>query len=158
MSGEFRISAVALDERVRGHLSPEIEAEREVAIRELLAENYFCPIGSPGGPYELTIGIEDCRLVLNLFLKDGTPHGTALLSISPYRRIIAQYFRICESFAFADGGGRTPEQTEAIDMARRALHDDGSKLLMDRLKGKVEMDMETARRLFTLICMLHLKG
>lgn len=158
MSGNFRIAAVALDERVKGRLTPEIEAEREVAIRDLLADNHFHPVGSPGGPYELTIGIEDNRLALNLFLQDGTPHGTALLSISPYRRIIAQYFRMCESFAFADGGGRTPEQTEAIDMARRALHDDGSKLLMERLTGKVEMDLETARRLFTLICMLHLKG
>lgn len=157
-TGDFRISAVALDERVRGRLTPEIEAERAVAIRDLLAENHFRPLGSPGGPYEITLGIEDNRLVFNLFLQDGSPHGTAMLSISPYRRIIMQYFRLCESFAFADGGGRTPEQTETIDMARRSLHDEGSKLLMERLTGKVEMDLETARRLFTLICMLHLKG
>ena len=154
----FRIGAVVLDERIKGQLRPEIAAERDAAIHDLLTENHFRPIGSPGGPYHLTIGIEDNRLVLNLFLADGTPHGTAFLSISPYRRIVSKYFRLCESFALADGGAQTPGQMEAIDMARRSLHDEGAHLLKDRLDGKVEMDLDTARGIFTLICMLHLKA
>lgn len=154
----FRISAVALDERVRGALRADIAAERDAAIRDLVLVNYFRPIGSPGGPYQLSIGIEDNRLVFNLFLEDGSPHGTAFLSISPYRRIVGQYFRMCESMGMGEGGVQTAEQMEAIDMARRALHDDGAKLLKSRLDGKVDMDIDTARGLFTLICMLHLKG
>lgn len=154
----FRISAIALDERIKGALRPEIAAERDVTIRDLLTENHFRPVGSPGGPYQLTLGIEDGRLVFNLFLEDGTPHGTAFLSISPYRRIVAKYFRLCESFGMSAGGAAPPEQMEVLDMARRALHDEGAKLLKSRLEGKVEMDIDTARGLFTLICMLHLKG
>ena len=158
MTGDFRIVSVALDERVKGRLTPQIEAERQSAIHDLLAENHFHPIGSPGGPYQLSLGIEDNRLVLNLFLENGEPHGTAYLSISPYRRIVLDYFKLCESFGRATGGGRTPEQIEALDMGRRGLHDEGARLLLERLKGKIEMDLDTARRLFTLICVLHLKG
>lgn len=154
----FRISAVALDERVKGALRPEIAVERDAAIHDLLTENYFRPVGSPGGPYQLTIGIEDNRLMFNLFLGDGTPHGTAFLSISPYRRIVGQYFRMCESMGLSDDGVINPEQLEALDMARRSLHDEGALLLKSRLEGKVEMNLDTARSLFTLICMLHLKG
>lgn len=157
-AGDFRISAVALDERVKGALRPDIAVERDAAVHDLLLENHFHPVGSPGGPYRLTIGVEDNRLALNLFLEDGTPHGTALLSISPYRRIAAAYFRLCESLGLSASGVQTAEQIEAIDMARRAQHDEGAKLLMERLHGKVEMDIGTARGLFTLICMLFLKG
>jgi uncharacterized protein (UPF0262 family) len=158
MPGEYRIAAVSLDQRVKGTLTPAIEQERETAIRDLCEKNYFQPVGSPGGPYELMLRIKDNRLVLSLFLQDGTPHGTAYLSISPYRRIVLDYFKLCESYGMAAGGGRPPEQIEALDMGRRALHDEGAKLLLDRLKGKIEMDIDTARRLFTLICVLHLKG
>jgi uncharacterized protein (UPF0262 family) len=154
----FRISAVALDRRVGGRLRAGLAVERDAAIHDLLTENHFRPIGSPGGPYHLTIGVEDNRLVLNLFLENGTPHGTAFLSISPYRRIILDYFRLCDSFGLAEGGGCGPDRIEALDMARRSLHDEGAKLLRERLAGKVEMDLDTARGIFSLICLLHLQG
>lgn len=152
MSGDFRLCALAIDPRTRERMSPDCVAECDLAIRELLEENRFQVIGSPGGPYQLTLAIEEGRLMLNVFLTDGTPHGTAILSISPYRRIVGQYRRQCESFGMSSGGAMTPEQIEALDMGRRALHDDGARLLTERLDGKVAMDLPTARSLFTLIC------
>jgi uncharacterized protein (UPF0262 family) len=149
--GAYRIASLALDPRTVERLTVQAKVECDIAIRELLEVNEFHLVGSPGGPYQLGLGVEGGRLVFNLFLEDGTPHGTALLSISPYRRIIMQYRRQCESFEYATGGARTPEQIEALDMGRRALHDEGARLLVERLSGKVEMDFATARGLFTLI-------
>jgi uncharacterized protein (UPF0262 family) len=151
-TGDYRIVSVALDPRTVERLTPEAKLECDIAIRDLVEDaNSFRLIGSPGGPYQLGLGVEENRLVLNVFLTNGEPHGTAMLSISPYRRIIMQYRRQCDSFAFNSGGAMTPEQLEALDMGRRALHDDGARLLMDRLTGKVEMDLTTSRKLFTLI-------
>lgn len=152
MGPMFRISAIALDPRIRGSLSPAQIAECDIAIRDLLLENTFQPVGSPGGPYQLSISLEDSHLVLQLFLEDNTPHGTAILSATPYRRKVAQYVRLCEALASAHGEARLPDQIEAIDMARRAVHNAGAELLMERLSGKVVMDTTTARGLFTLIC------
>lgn len=151
MGPVFRISAIALDSRIRARLSAEHISECDIAIRDLLTENMFRPVGSPGGPYQLSFNLEDGHLVLQLFLEDNSPHGTAILSATPYRRRVAEYVRLCDALAAAHGEARLPDQIEAIDMARRAVHNAGADLLTERLSGKVEMDTATARGLFTLI-------
>jgi uncharacterized protein (UPF0262 family) len=154
---DFRLSAITLDEHSVVQRSRAIEQEREVAIYDLLEANQFKPEGSSGGPYHLTLGVEETRLALDIFLEDGTPYGKVLLSLAPLRRTIKDYFLVCESYYKAI---RTapPHQIEALDMARRALHDEGARELRERLEGKVETDLDTARRLFTLICALHWRG
>jgi uncharacterized protein (UPF0262 family) len=151
--GDYRIESVAIDPRTAERLTAEARCECDVAIRDLVESGggVFRLIGSPGGPYQLMLGLDEGRLAFNVFLRDGSPHGTAILSISPYRRIVAQYRRQCDSFALSSGGALAPEQIEVLDMGRRALHDEGARLLMERLAGKVEMDLATARGLFTLI-------
>jgi uncharacterized protein (UPF0262 family) len=149
--GDYRIDGVAIDPRTAARMSEASKSECGQTIHDLLTGNAFRLIGSPGGPYQLMLGIEEGRLALQVFLADGTPHGTAILSVSPYRRIVAAYRRQCESFALSVGGAMSPEQIEALDMGRRALHDEGARLLTERLAGKVEMDLATARGLFTLI-------
>ncbi|MEJ1970531.1 MAG: UPF0262 family protein [Rhizomicrobium sp.] len=153
----FRLCAITLDERSIVRRTREIEQERDIAIYDLLEANSFRPEGSHGGPYRLVLGIEESRLVFEIHLEDGTAHGKIMLSLTPFRRVIKDYFMICDSYYKAI---RTapPSQIEALDMGRRALHDEGSALLQERLKGKVEVDHDTARRIFTLICVLHLKG
>ena len=155
--GRFRIAAITLDERSVVRRTREVEQEREIAIYDLLEENSFEPMGSPGGPYQLILGSEENRLVFDIRLEDGTEHGRIMLSLSPLRRVIKDYFVVCESY-FAAIRTAPPSQIEALDMGRRGLHNDGSTLLKERLKGKIEIDFDTARRLFTLICVLHLKG
>jgi uncharacterized protein (UPF0262 family) len=153
---DYRIADIALDKSSLTKRSREVEHEREIALHDLLEKNYFHPKGSPGGPYHLLLSIAENRLVFDIKLKGGVGHGRLLLSLTPFRRVVKEYFHVCESYyaAVCDGRGA---QIEAIDMGRRGLHDDGAKLLQDRLKGKIEMDFDTARRLFTLICVLHLK-
>ncbi|HVZ70349.1 MAG TPA: UPF0262 family protein [Rhizomicrobium sp.] len=153
----FRIVAITLDERSVVRRTREVEQEREIAIYDLLEENRFEPVGSPGGPYQLILGSEENRLVFDVRLEDGTEHGRIMLSLTPFRRVIKDYFVVCESY-FAAIRTAPPSQIEALDMGRRGLHDEGSELLKERLKGKIEIDFDTARRLFTLICVLHLKG
>lgn len=153
----FRLEKIALDEHSVLRRSPEIEDEKAVAIRDLLEENHFQPQGSPGGPYHLHLGIAESRLVLAIALGDGQPHGRIALSLTPFRRVVHDYFLVCESY-YAALREASPTQIEALDMGRRGLHNEGSELLTERLKGKVDLDFETARRLFTLICVLHLKG
>ncbi len=153
----FRIAELVLDERTVMRRSPDVEHERKVAIFDLLEENSFAPIGSDGGPYLLHLAIEENRLVFDIRLDGGTPHGKIMLSLTPFRRIIKDYFMICESYYDAIKTA-APAQIEAIDMGRRGLHNEGSELLKERLAGKVEMDFDTSRRLFTLICVLHIKG
>ena len=152
----FRISAITLDEKSVVAVNRQIEQEREVAISDILENNVFHPAGSPGGPYHLSLSVEENRLVLNIAPQEGTPLRTTL-SLNPFRSIIRDYFLICDSYYKAI---RTapPQQIEALDMGRRALHDEGSALLKKRLEEKIETDFDTARRLFTLICVLHLKG
>lgn len=155
--GQFRLIHVELDEDSLVSRNPDVEHERRVAVFDLLESNHFRPDGSPGGPYRLRLSIEDGRLVFDISDADGGPHGRIILSLTPFRRIIKDYFMICESY-YAAIKTAAPSQIEAIDMGRRALHNEGSEILMERLKGKVEICFDTARRLFTLICALHARG
>lgn len=154
---KFRLVAVTLDEASIGRQSPDVEHERAVAIYDLIEENTFVPLGHPGGPYALQIGLAESRLLFDIRLADGSPVMAHLLSLSPFRRIVKDYFMICDSYYKAIRTA-SPSQIEAIDMGRRGLHNEGSDLLMERLKEKVEVDFDTARRLFTLLTVLHWKG
>jgi uncharacterized protein (UPF0262 family) len=156
MTGVYRIVEIDLDKASVAERGPDVEHERRIAIFDLLEENRFQPAGSPGGPYKLRLGLEENRLVFDVALEDGAPHGKVILSLTPMRRVIKDYFFVCESYHQAIRTA-SPSQIEAIDMGRRGLHNEGSQILMERLNGKIETDMDTARRLFTLICALHLK-
>ncbi len=157
MTDSFHLTAITLDERSIVRRTREIEQERDIAIYDLIEANSFKPEGSPGGPYKLILGVEDNRLTFDIRLEDDSPHGKIMLSLTPLRRVIKDYFLICDSYYKAIRNA-PPSQIEALDMGRRGLHDEGSVLLRERLKGKVELDHDTARRIFTLICVLHLKG
>jgi len=154
---DFRLTAITLDEHSVVHRSRAIEQEREVAIFDLLEQNSFRLEGSDHGPYHLTLGLEENRLVLDVALEDGSPHGKVHLSLTPLRKVVKDYFLICENYYKAI---RTapPHQIEALDMARKTLHDEGARELQKRLEGKVETDFDTARRLFTLVCVLQMRG
>ena len=156
-SSPFRLFAVELDEQTVVRRTREIEQEREIAIYDLLEGNHFRPESSPGGPYRLVLGIEENRLVFEMKLESGEAHGRVMLALTSFRRIIKDYFLVCGSY-FKAIRNAPPSQIEALDMGRRGLHNEGSELLRERLKGKIEVDFDTARRLFTLICVLHLKG
>lgn len=153
----FRIAGIELDEKTVVRRTRQIEQEREIAIYDLLESNSFAPAGSEGGPYKLVLSIEENRLVFDIRLVDETAHGRVMLSLTPFRRVIKDYFLICDSY-FKAIRQAPPQQIETLDMSRRGVHDEGSALLRERLKGKIEVDSDTARRLFTLICVLHLKG
>jgi uncharacterized protein (UPF0262 family) len=158
MSDEtFRIANIVLDESTAVRRTREIEQEREIAIYDLLEANTFKPNGSPGGPYNLVLSVEDNKLVFDIHLEDDSEHGKVMLSLTPLRKVIKDYFLICESY-FKAIRTAPPSQIEALDMGRRGLHNEGSDILRERLNGKIELDSDTARRLFTLICVLHLKG
>jgi uncharacterized protein (UPF0262 family) len=152
-----RLVAVTLDESSIGRSGSDVEHERAVAIYDLLESNTFAPEGRARGPFKLHLSITGNRLVFDIRRANGTPVTAHLLSLSPLRRIVKDYFMICDSY-YAAIRTATPERIEAIDMGRRALHDEGSELLMERLKHKVRVDFDTARRLFTLICVLHWRG
>ena len=153
----YRIVDLVLDETSVVRRSPDVEHERKVAIFDLLEENLFVPVGSDGGPYRLRLSVEENRLIFDIRLESDEEHGKVMLSLTPFRRIIKDYFLICESYYDAIKSA-APAQIEAIDMGRRGLHNEGSTLLKERLSGKIDMDFDTARRLFTLICVLHIKG
>ena len=157
MTDMFRLTAVHLDESAGVSRSRELEQEREIAIYDLLQINSFVPETSTGGPYALRLAIIENRLLFDIALEDGTQHGRVILSLSPFRKIIKDYFLICESYYAAVRDAR-PSAVEALDMGRRGLHNEGATLLTDRLKGKIGVDFDTARRLFTLICALHWRG
>ncbi|HEY4275187.1 MAG TPA: UPF0262 family protein [Rhizomicrobium sp.] len=152
---DHRISAIALDEKSVVSRTPAIEQEREVAISDLLEKNRFKPEGSATGPYRLALSVKENRLVFDIEREEGSRVGQILLSLSPFRGIVKDYFLVCDSYYRAI---RTapPSQIESLDMGRRAVHNEGTTLLLERLGSKVETDFETARRLFTLICVLHL--
>jgi len=152
-----RLTSVTLDEASLGSSNDEIEHERRVAIYDLIEENQFRPNGHDGGPYTLQLGISGNRLVFDIRLTDGTPVVAHMLSLAPFRRLVKDYFTVCDSY-YAAIRTATPDRIEALDMGRRALHDEGSRLVMERLKRKVDLDFDTARRLFTLITVLHWKG
>jgi uncharacterized protein (UPF0262 family) len=154
--GAFRLTDVTLDESI-GRSTPDVEHERAVAIFDLLEENSFAPEGHAGGPYHLKLSLVDQKLVLTVTTEAGEPVATHILSLTPFRRIIKDYFMICESYYQAIRSS-TPSQIEAIDMGRRGIHNEGSQTLQDRLKGKIGIDFDTARRLFTLVCVLYWRG
>lgn len=148
---------VELDESI-GRSTPDIEHERAVAIFDLIEENSFQPVNDDGnGPYKLKLSLVDARLVFAVSREDGTEVVTHILSLTPFRRIVKDYFMICESYYEAIRTS-SPSQIEAIDMGRRGLHNEGSQTLMDRLAGKLDVDFDTARRIFTLVCVLHWRG
>src|SRR5258707_4601672 len=152
-----RLVAVTLDESSIGRSGPDIEHERAVAIYDLIEENSFAPAGNARGPFKLHLSLTGNRLVFDIRRANDTPVMAHLLSLTPLRRIVKDYFMICDSY-YAAIRTATPERIDALDMGRRALHDEGSQLLMERLKHKVRVDFDTARRLFTLICVLHWRG
>jgi uncharacterized protein (UPF0262 family) len=152
-----RLVAITLDEDSIGRGTPDVEHERQIAIYDLLERNHFALQDHDGGPYALRLSVADGKLSLGVSLADGTPCMTHILSLTPLRRIVKDYFMICDSY-YAAIRTATPSQIESIDMGRRSLHNEGSDLLINRLDGKIEVDFETARGLFTLISVLLWKG
>lgn len=151
-----KIIDLALDEHSVLRRNPDIEHERTIAITDLLADNYFAPHGATG-PFRLSLGIKDNRLVLDINDTGSQSVDQLVLPLTALRRHVKDYFTICESY-YAALKRANPAQIEAIDMGRRGLHNEASELLRERLADRVEMDLATARRLFTLICVLHIKA
>ena len=142
--------------------TPEIEQERKVAMFDLMEDNSFAlpkreDREVPQGPFRLGLSIKERRLVFDLKLEDETPAGEFHLSLGPFRQVVKDYFQICESY-FDAVKNMPPSQIETIDMARRGIHNEGARVLQERLEGKADVDTDTARRLFTLICVLHFGG
>lgn len=149
--------AVTLDEASIERGNPDVEHERAVAVYDLLQENVFAPVNGPDGPYRLVLSIQENRLVFQIHDEGGRHIVSHMLSLTPLRKVVKDYFLICESY-FNAIRHASPAQIEAIDMGRRGVHDEGSRILAERLEGKIEVDHDTARRLFTLVCALHFKG
>lgn len=154
--GAHQIVKIELDERSLAPATADIEHERKVAIYDLIEENVFRPIGAGEGPFELYLSNVERRLVFDVRREGGEPLGQVHLSMTPFRKIIKDYFLLCESYYDAIRNA-APAQIETIDMARRAMHDEGSEILTERLADKIEIDKNTARRLFTLICSFHMR-
>ena len=152
-----RICDISLDEHSVVRRNPDVEHERAVAIYDLLEDNVFAPAGHDGGPYHLHISIAENRLQFDIRDEAQGPIAAVTLPLLPFRRIVKDYFAVCETYYHAIRTA-SPSKIEAIDMGRRGLHNEGSELLRERLGGKVEVDFPTARRLFTLICVLHIRG
>jgi uncharacterized protein (UPF0262 family) len=152
-----RLVNVILDERTLVRRRPEVEHERLVAIEDLIENNRFVPVGDYQGPYILHVRVEGQRLIFGIHTESDRPLGEIVLLLTPLRQIVRDYFIICESY-FDSIRNAPPHKIEAIDMGRRGLHDEGSRMLRERLAGMVEIDFATARRLFTLICVLHARG
>ncbi|MES2054872.1 MAG: UPF0262 family protein [Pseudomonadota bacterium] len=156
-----RIIAVALDERTILWRSADIEQERRIAIFDLIEGNHFAPQrdypDDYAGPYKIELAVEEGRLAIAINRDDDTHLETYILGLGRFRRPIKDYFAICDSYYQAIRNA-TPTQIETVDMARRGIHNEAAELLKERLEGKIEIDFDTARRLFTLICVLHIKG
>jgi len=156
-----RIIDILLDEKTIVWRSADIEQERRIAIFDLLEGNHFCPLRTHddgyAGPYRLRLSVEEGRLALQIDREDGTPLEALILGMARFRRPIRDYFAICDSY-FQAIKVSTPAQIETIDMARRGIHNEAAELLKEKLDGKIDIDFDTARRLFTLICVLHIKG
>ena len=157
MSDRNHLVAVTLDEASLGRGSADQEHERAVAIYDLIERNHFALPDFDGGPYAVHLALVERRLAFEVKSADGAPVVTHHLSLTPLKRIIKDYEMVCDSY-YAAIRTATPSQIEAIDMGRRGLHDEAAVLLVERLSNKVEIDNETARRLFTLIYALHWKG
>lgn len=160
-SSTQRIAHIALDEETILWRNADIEQERRVAIYDLIEENIFKPVRSAQrgakGPYRLKLGVHDGRLAMEIADESEEVLETLIIGLARFRRPIREYFAICDSYYQAIRKA-TPAEIETIDMARRGLHNNAAELLVERLEGKVETDFATARRLFTLICVLHIKG
>jgi uncharacterized protein (UPF0262 family) len=152
-----RIAEITLDERTVIRRSPEIERERATAIADLVHANQFSPASGLAGPFRVRLATSEGRLAMEIAALGNATGETIALPLRPFARIIKDYFLVCESYSKALRNTNLA-QVEAIDMGRRGLHDEGAALLIDRLAGKVAIDHDTARRLFTLICVLHLKA
>ncbi len=156
-ASDLRIAKITLDERTVVRRNADIEHERALAITDLLHDNSFAPTTGAGGPFDLRLGIEENRLVFDIGGADASARERVLLPLTPFRRIVKDYFLVCESYYNAVRSAN-PARIEAIDMGRRALHDEGSEQLRDCLAERVRVDFNTARRLFTLLCVLHIRG
>lgn len=152
-----KLIAITLDDASIGRGAPEQEHERAIAIYDLIESNSFTVPGHDGGPYTLQVGLRSNQLMLDIRDAAGLPVIAHLLSLSPFRRVVKDYFLVCESY-YAAIKTSSAAQIEAIDMGRRGLHDEAAGLLIERLNGKIDVDFDTARRLFTLITALHWKG
>jgi uncharacterized protein (UPF0262 family) len=152
-----RIVAIEIDEKSLAPAGPDADQERKVAIFDLLEGNVFKVVGHDGGPYNVVLSLADNRLVFDVSEQDGSAVRKLLLSLTTLRRVIKDYFMICDSYYDAIRSS-TPGQIEAIDMGRRGLHNEGSQILTEKLADKVEVDHDTSRRLFTLVCALHARG
>jgi uncharacterized protein (UPF0262 family) len=155
MAGDPRIIDIQLDERTIIWRNPDVEQERRIAIFDLLEANHFDAAGQEG-PFRILLRVEDNRLAIDLKDEEGEPLETIRLGLARFRRPIRDYFAICESY-FRAVRSDNPKGMEAIDMARRALHNEAAELLIECLDGRIALDFDTARRLFTLICVLHIK-
>lgn len=160
-SGDQRIAKIDLDEETIIWRNADIEQERRIAIFDLIEENTFKPVRASergaSGPYHLRLAVRDGRLLMTIADMEGETLEELLLGLARFRRPIREYFAICDSYYQAIRKA-TPGEIETIDMARRGIHNRAAELLLERLEGKVETDFATARRLFTLICVLHIKG
>ena len=156
-----RIISIELDEGSIVWRNPDVEQERRVAIFDLIEDNKFVPqrghADGYAGPYRLMLRVEDGRLIFEISREDGSPLEAIILGLGRFRRPIRDYFAICDSYYQAIRQA-SPQQIETIDMARRGIHNEAAELLKERLDGKIAVDFDTARRLFTLICVLHIKG
>lgn len=152
-----RLVSVTLDEASIGRGGADQEHERQIAIYDLIDENSFALPGRDAGPYGLKIALQDAKLVLEVADENGTQLVVHILSLTPFRSLLKDYFMICESYYSAIRTAM-PSQIEAIDMGRRAIHNEAADVLLERLKGKIDCDRDTARRLFTLVVALHWKG
>ncbi|MBU1213001.1 MAG: UPF0262 family protein [Alphaproteobacteria bacterium] len=152
-----RLYEINLDQATIARKNPNVEHEREVAIYDILESNEFKLVGRDDGPYRLLLAIADDRLALTIGNEAADNLDSHLLSLQPFKTIVKDYFLICDSYYEAIRSA-PPSKIQAIDISRRSLHDEGSRLLAERLDGKIEVDFDTARRLFTLICALHWKG
>ncbi len=155
MAGDPRIIDIELDQRTIIWRNPDVEQERRIAVFDLLEGNRFDVAGRVG-PFRVLLRVEDNRLAIDVKDEDGRPIETIRLGLARFRRPIRDYFAICESY-FKTVRSETPRGLETIDMARRGVHDEAAELLRECLQGKVDLDFDTARRLFTLICVLHIK-
>jgi uncharacterized protein (UPF0262 family) len=156
-SDRNRLISVTLDEASIGRGAADQEHERQIAIYDLIDENCFALPGRDAGPYGLNISLQEAKLALEIVDETGMRIATHILSLTPFRSLLKDYFMICESY-YAAIRTALPSQIEAIDMGRRALHDEAADLLIARLKSKIECDRDTARRIFTLVAALHWKG
>jgi len=157
MSERDRLVDIVLDETSLAPANPNVEHERRIAVFDLKESNVFGVAGEDKGPYVLLLGVADGRLAFHVNNETGAQVCAYHLSLSPLRKLIKDYFLICESYYSAIRTA-TPSQIEAIDMGRRGLHNDGAEILAKTLDGKFKVDFETSRRLFTLICALHVRS